>query len=192
MIDLMTLSVTDDTVLNDGKLVNNKLQRMWKSLLSSLRYVPVICLEDQRKPWKTSVRIAGLRIEFRPSWTQRSGAFILLQCWIWLAPVTETIVQSNQFINDYVFSRLGGQFRSTHVSHPNTATFWWWCHGARSRVHRQDGHPTTATSICTQWLLHHRVHSSGVCCRHCSINNSNLQFVLHIHLTILQFTVTPL
>jgi hypothetical protein len=50
MIDLMTLSVTDDTVLNDGKLVNNKLQRMWKSLLSSLRYVPVICLEDQRKP----------------------------------------------------------------------------------------------------------------------------------------------
>jgi hypothetical protein len=49
---LITLSVTDDTVLDDGQLVNIKLVRMWKSLLPSWRYDPALCLEGPKKTMK--------------------------------------------------------------------------------------------------------------------------------------------
>lgn len=137
---------------------------------------------DQEKPWKTSIRITGLRTELRTSWTQWMVCSLY-----WLAPVTETTVQSNQLNNDHFFSRLGGQFRSAHVSHPNIETVWWWRYGARSWVHWQNGYPATTSGICTKWLLHHRVHSCGTCCR-C---NLELYFVLYTHLKILWCYVTP-
>ena len=164
---LMTLSVTDNTVLDDTQLVHTELVRMWKSLLPSLRYNPTICLERPKKTMKNLSQDSWSQNQTQAllntkKWYIQVTTVFCNACWIWLAPVTQTVVQSNQLINDYVFSRLGGQFRSMLVSHPNAATFWWWRHGARTWVHRQDGHPTTATSICTQWLLHHWMHSSGM------------------------------
>lgn len=48
----MTLSATDDTVLDDRQLVSNNLVRMWESLLPSCRYDPAICLEGPKKTMK--------------------------------------------------------------------------------------------------------------------------------------------
>ena len=88
----MTLSVTDNTGLDERQLVNTKLVRMWKSLLLSLKYDPAICLKGPKKTkknlsqdsWSQNRTQALLNTK---KWCIHVTTVFCNACWIWLAPV---------------------------------------------------------------------------------------------------------
>lgn len=116
------------------------------------------------------LRLSWHRITCRYVWLIHTGFSWLNLC----SNTTDDNTKATYLTKSPLFSRLGGQFRSTYVSYPNSAALWWWCHRVRSWVHGQNGHPSKATCICTKWLLHHWVYCCGMC----------------LALTAIQFTVS--